>query len=71
MNNGQHLQDDNNTSKVSGFWIGEYKVLFNGSIYISFIQLSTTSSQEVYLKELFDFKKKSILYSVTFRTLKV
>lgn len=68
MNNGQHLQDDNNTSKVSGFWIGEYKVLFIGS---RFIQLSTTSSQEVYLKELFGFKKKSILYSVTFRTLKV
>lgn len=61
MNNGQHLQDDNNTSKVSGFWIGEYKVLFIGSIYISFIQLSTTSSQEVYLEELFDFKKKYLV----------
>lgn len=58
MNNGQHLQDDNNTSKVSGFWIGEYKVLF---IRSRFIQLSTTSSQEVYLKELFGFKKKKYL----------
>lgn len=53
MKNGQHLQDDNITSKVSGFWIGEYQVLFIGS---RFIQLSTKSWQEVFLKELFGFK---------------